>query len=163
VNHYNGHEVIATLSYKDGFIGNRAICIFRDWKHRLWVLSDKCLHILEENKLRPIRSHPFLLDPKDAINRAVYYGNTDQLFIGLTDAIIIVDMGKITQDTNRINPILSTVMRDTNLLDMHQDRFVISPEAKKYPSGFLWIGSGTSAFIQIFSISRAIRRRLENG
>ncbi len=137
LNRFEGNGKVKTFSFKEGFIGNRAVCIFGDKMKRLFVLSDKYLHILEGDQLRAIRSHPVLINPKDAINRAVYDPNSDQLFIGLTNALLMVDMGKIKPDTVVSGPALFDVELDTNSVNLIQEKLVISSKNKKISFRFV--------------------------
>lgn len=137
LNRFETNGAIKTYSYKEGFSGNRAVCIFRDKMKRLFILSDKYLHILEGDRLRPIRSHPVLTNPKDAINRAVYDPTTDQLLIGLTNALLMVDMGKIKLDTVVSVPALFDVVLDTNSILLIQEKLVVSSKNKKVSFRFV--------------------------
>src|SRR5207302_6567087 len=119
LNLFDGKKVIKTFSYQEGFLGNKTICIFRDPQKRFWVLSDKYLHLLEGDHLQPFRSHP-LLYSKNSINRAEYDRANGLLYLGLTDAFMIVDIKKIVPDTILHSPQV-TVMVNGN---------VFSPEKK---------------------------------
>ncbi|MFI5132937.1 MAG: two-component regulator propeller domain-containing protein [Chitinophagales bacterium] len=98
LNLYDGNRIIKTFSYREGFIGSKTLCIFLDSQQRFWVVSDKYLHLLEGDRLRPIRSHP-LLYSKNSINRAEYNKATGILYLGLTDAFMVVDIKKIIPDS----------------------------------------------------------------
>ena len=131
VNRFEDNRVLKTYSAKEGFIGTRAVCIFRDKTNRLFVLSDKFLHLLQSDRLRAIRSHPVLLDAKDAINRAVYHEGSDQLFIGLTNALLIVDIAKVELNTVVDKPSLCEVISDSDRISFSQSEFFISPKSKR--------------------------------
>ena len=137
LNRYDANGIVKTFSFRNGFIGNRAVCIFRDKEKRLFVLSDKFLHLLEGDRLRPIRSHPVLINPKDAINRAVYDQTTDELFIGLTNALLMVDMGKIKLDTTVDDPELSAVLLDSSNINLVQEKLTISSRSRKVSFRFV--------------------------
>lgn len=97
LNLFNGQKIVKTFSYNNGLVGSRVICIFRDSMQRFWILSDKYLHLVEGDQLRPIRSHP-LLYSKNSINRAEYDTRNGLLYVGLTDALVVVDMRNIFPD-----------------------------------------------------------------
>ncbi len=116
VNLYDGKKIIKTFSAANGLIGTKVICIFRDAHQRLWMLSDKYLHLLENDRLRAVRSHPVLFDKRSSINRAVFNLTTNTLYIGLTEALLTVDMSRIIPDTFVHNPELLAVKKDTAIL-----------------------------------------------
>ena len=137
VNHYNANSKINRFSYEQGFLGNRAVCIFRDQGQRLWVLSDKFLHLVEGGKLRPIQSHPVLLDKGNSINRATYYRTTNQLFIGVTDGILIVNMGAVKTESIIAKPRLPILIADSVAMTAHQQEYSIKANTKRISFRFL--------------------------
>jgi signal transduction histidine kinase/ligand-binding sensor domain-containing protein len=117
LNLFDGNRVVKTFSRKEGFTGSRVICIFRDSVKRLWVLSDQYLHLLEGNRLRPIRSHP-LLYTKNSINRAEYDSEKHLLYLGMTDAFLVVDVNRIFPDTTVQPPVITSMTSaDSSLLN----------------------------------------------
>ncbi len=128
LNLYKAKKIVKTFSYKDGFIGSKVLCIFKDRQMRLWVLSDKWLQIVEGNTLRAIRSHPILLDLKNSINRAEYDTATGNLYLGLTNAFIVIDINRIIVDTLVQLPSLSKVMLNDSIVSRVSTRFSIPPD-----------------------------------
>jgi signal transduction histidine kinase/ligand-binding sensor domain-containing protein len=118
LNLFDGNRIIKTYSTPEGLIGSKVVCIFRDNRARLWILSDSYLHLVEGDKLRPVRSHPLLFHEKNSINRAAYNKENNLLFIGLTDALLTVDINKIVPDTGVIIPKLAAVTIDSNPLSL---------------------------------------------
>jgi len=128
----DGKKIIKTFIAKDGLIGTKVLCIFRDAQKRLWILSDKYLHLLESDKLRAIRSCPVLFDKKNSINRAGFNAAKNTLFIGITDAVLTVDMSKIIPDSVVNNPILVAIRKDSVLLSPGNEKKIsISHPASK--------------------------------
>lgn len=113
LNLFDGKHIIRTFSSKEGFIGTNVLDIFKDRLNRLWILSDKFLHLVESEKLRAIRSQPILYNGKQLINRAIYSKENDVLYIGLTDAMLTVDMSKIVIDTVVNFPKLLSIVKDS--------------------------------------------------
>ena len=131
LNRYDGRQVIKTLSVKDGLIGSKVMCIFRDSQKRLWLLSDKYLHLVESDKLRAIRSCPVLYDVKNSVNRAAYDGKYDLLYIGLNDALLTVELKKVIPDTVTRLPEISEVVIDAAAATIIDERSVIIPAGTK--------------------------------
>ena len=128
LNLYDGKKILKTFSYKKGFVGSKTLCIFRDSLKRFWVLSDKYLHLLEGDHLRPIRSHP-LLYSKNSINRAEYNNKNGMLYLGLTDAFMVVDIKKIVPDSAIHYPLLASVINGDSSLSA-KEKFDISSPGK---------------------------------
>lgn len=113
LNLFNGTKIIKTYAADEGLTGTNVLCIFKDQLSRMWVLSDKFLHLMDDQTLRPIRSHPLLFDEKNSINRAAYCQDNDKLFIGLTDALLVVNMNKVIPDTIVHTPKLLGLAKDS--------------------------------------------------
>ncbi len=118
LNLFSNKKVIKKLTSANGLVGSKVLCMFRDSMQRFWVLSDKILHLLEGDRLRAIRSHTIVYDEKNTINRAAYNPATNILFIGLTDALLTVNMSKIIPDTAVNIPKLFAVKRDNSVLSV---------------------------------------------
>jgi ligand-binding sensor domain-containing protein/two-component sensor histidine kinase len=131
VNLYDGKRIVKTYSNKEGLVGSKVICIFRDPKKRLWVLSDKYLHLVEDSGLRAIRSHPVLFEPNNSINRAAYDTATGNLYIGLTNAFLIVDVNRIVPDSVIHAPGLSAFVADDSSLAWKDKAIYVQPGFNK--------------------------------
>ena len=124
LNFIDNKKVIKSFTAKDGLLGTKVLCIFRDAMQRFWILSDKFLHLLQNDRLRAIRSHTILHDEKNSINRATYNASINTLFIGLTDALLTVNMNRIMADTLVDIPKLFAVRRDTSIVSADPGRLL---------------------------------------
>ena len=153
LNLFNNNKVIETLTSGDGLVGSKVLCIFRDSTQRFWVLSDKFLHLLEGNRLRAVRSHRLIYDEKNAINRAAYNRATNTLFIGLTDALLTVNMSRIIPDTAVNIPKLLAVKRDSAVLAVADGRLLsLSPTSSNVIFQFdhkYSIGQGSDLYYKL--------------
>jgi signal transduction histidine kinase len=123
---YDGRKIVRTYSYVNGLIGSKVLCIFRDPQMRLWILTDKYLHLVEKNNLRAIQSQPVLFDNKNSINRAEYDTLTGNLYLGLTDALVIVQVNKIIPDTIVHSPKLYSVIMGDSSLNLDRQHYTAS-------------------------------------
>ncbi|HEX6846815.1 MAG TPA: two-component regulator propeller domain-containing protein [Chitinophagaceae bacterium] len=132
LNLFDGNRITATYSSSQGFIGTNVLCIFKDSSNRLWILSDRFLHLVDNENLRAVRSHPVLHNEQQLINRAAFCRDINRLYIGLTDAMLLVDMGKVIVDTVVHMPVLSAILRDSiNIpFDLNQQLSVTNPASK---------------------------------
>lgn len=132
LNLFDGKSIIKTFSASQGLIGTKVLCIFRDAKNRLWALSDKYLHLVNDDRLRAIRSCPVLFEEKNTINRAAYSKATNTLVIGMTDALLAIDMSRVIPDTMVTTPALFAVKKDTaNILQSEINTISLSHPANK--------------------------------
>ena len=92
---YRQGRVVQTLSYGQGFTGNKVIYSFHDRSNRLWVVSDAYLHLFDGQKLRVISSYPIVSDADDIINTACYDAATNQLATGSNKNISILSIAGI--------------------------------------------------------------------
>jgi signal transduction histidine kinase/ligand-binding sensor domain-containing protein len=142
LNLYDGKRIVKTFSQKDGLLGTKIICIFRDTKGRLWVLSDKYLHLVEDNGLRAIRSHPVLFEINNSINRAAYDTITHNLYIGLTNALLVVDVNGIIPDSVVHAPVLASFVSDDSAIVWKKSAVFVQPGFNKL--GFQFASQGFS-------------------
>lgn len=136
LNLFDGKKITKTFTYDKGFIGTKVICIFSDAQKRFWVLSDKYLHLLENDRLRAIRSHPVQYDPKNSINRAAYDPYHDRLYVGLNNSFLTLDLKKIVPDTSIQQPILTTIQIDTSLANHTENKIIVPATFRKISFGF---------------------------
>ncbi|GEM_PF-3665252 len=113
LNLFDGKRITKTFSTANGLIGSKVLCIFRDAAGRLWALSDKFMHLVNQDRLRAIRSCPVLFEENNTINRAAFSKETNILLIGLTDALYAVDMSRVHPDSLVTIPALLSVKKDT--------------------------------------------------
>ena len=146
LNLFGNNRVTKTFTSKDGLSGTKVVTIFRDAMQRFWVLSDKFLHLLQNDHLRAIRSHTLLYNEKNSINRAFYNPEINTLFIGLTDALLTVNMDRIIPDTLVDIPKLDAVRRDSAILSAD-------------PGGLLSLSSSSSNIVFQFDHKYAIGHR----
>ncbi|MCY7422827.1 MAG: histidine kinase [Chitinophagaceae bacterium] len=92
---YTDGRVVKTLTYNEGFVGKKVIYSFHDKGSRLWVVSDKYLHVFDGQKLRVISSHPIVSDVDDMINTACYDSTINQLATGSNKNISILSIAGI--------------------------------------------------------------------
>jgi signal transduction histidine kinase len=149
LNLFNGKNIIKTYSANEGLMGTNVLCIFKDKADRLWILSDKYLHLVDAQKLRAVRSHPLQFDEKNSINRAAYCKNSNTVFIGLTDALLTVDVSKIILDTIVTIPRLSAVTRDNIPLSYSSNALSFSSPASNISFHFT---NTFHSFIQKFDL-----------
>ncbi|MBX3238459.1 MAG: hypothetical protein KIT80_06700 [Chitinophagaceae bacterium] len=131
LNLYDGERVVKTYTAANGLTGSKVLCIFRDPDKRFWVLSDKFLHLLENDRLRAIRSHPLLYDARNSINRAAYDAGNNLLYIGLTDALLTVDIKKIIPDTVVLQPGITGMWVDTSAITLKEGEKIVIPEKSR--------------------------------
>jgi signal transduction histidine kinase len=96
-------ESITAFGSDKGFVGNRAVCVFRDGQKRLWVLSDKYLHHVINGRLYAVRSHPVLVDNRVYISTAKFNQATNTLWIGTNQMMLAMDMNAVQPtDVSRV-------------------------------------------------------------
>ncbi len=101
---YAKGRIVKSLSTANGFAGTKAIYSFHDQHKRLWVVSDKYLHLLNGDRLQPISSHPLISSKEDLLTSALYDPVSHLLATGSLSAISLIDIDKLRTDTTRKTP-----------------------------------------------------------
>ena len=114
INIWSRGKVLKTISYDQGFSGNKAIYCFHDNKNQLWVVSDTYLHKLVKGRLQAITSNPIITDNDDVINTACYNAASNTLAIGSAKNISLISLDKIMIDTSVVPPNLLQIKVDDN-------------------------------------------------
>jgi signal transduction histidine kinase len=120
---YITNDTIVQVGASKGFVGEEVLCVFKDYNHTIWVLSDKFLHIFFNDRLYAIRSHPVLLSENQFIKSAVFNEATNNLWIGTDKYVFALDVSRIEPD-NMSYPIgLASVSEGPKVFNLKSNTF----------------------------------------
>ncbi len=141
-------KVVQTLSSKEGFKGKKAMLIFHDGQGRLWVVSDKYLHLYQRGRLYALGSLHITSGAADAITAAMYEPQQHTLFAAITNGLLKLDISKVQPDTTVLNPVLSSINTDGQPMQL-TGSFTIPYQHQNAGFSFLPVSNGLAA-AQIF-------------
>lgn len=118
---------IYQYSKKEGFVGKRCLYTFLDKNNRRFVVSDACLMLLENGKLRPMFSYK-IKKKGSSITSVLFSESAQQLLIGTSNGLTITSVEAITPDTTLLYPVLYKATT-------YEDDFISNDLRAKLPDG----------------------------
>jgi signal transduction histidine kinase/ligand-binding sensor domain-containing protein len=141
-------KVMQTLSAKDGFKGKKTMLIFHDEKGRLWVVSDKYLHLYQDGGLHALGSLHITSGAADVITAALYEPQQHTLFAATAKGLQLLDINGVQPDTSILYPVLSSINTDEQMIKPAAS-FTIPYQHQNVTFSFLPVSKGLTA-AQIF-------------
>ena len=117
---YTKGLIVKSITYSQGFIGARAEYCFHDKYGKLWVVSDKCLHLYDGNNLRAITSYPLLPGEDERILTAEYDDHLNLLAIGSNKSVSIITLENVLLSSMVLIPRILEVRVDGKMVDLRK-------------------------------------------
>ncbi len=79
----------------EGLVGTSVLGIIKDSIHGssdLWIVSDRALHLFENERLKSYASFSILPSEESSINQVTYQASTNQLWLATTNGAVRVDL-----------------------------------------------------------------------
>lgn len=99
INIWHNNKVIQQLSYNEGFKGINAVYAFHDVAGKFWVLGDKYLHLLQNNRLYALGSVHITDNSSDAIITGMYEFASNTMYVGTNHSLYILPLNNVIPDT----------------------------------------------------------------
>lgn len=111
VNVFTAGKIIKNISYHEGFVGDKAMYCFH-YDKKLWVVSDKYLHLYDGNALRAITSYQLLPSVDEHVITALFNSQDNSLAVGSEKSITIIKLANVSMHTNVAVPRILRVIVD---------------------------------------------------
>jgi len=109
-------DSVFQYSKMQGFTGKRCLYTFLDKQQRRFVVSDACLMLLENGKLRSVFSYK-IKRKGSSITSVLFAPSMQQLLLGTTDGLIIASVEGIKVDSTLVYPVIyEATTSDADLL-----------------------------------------------
>ncbi len=125
------NKIIKTLSFNEGFKGGIVKAIFTSSTGKIWVISDKYLHIYK-NGMLVATSNGYVNIKKENIAEALYDSNTSNLLLSTNNTVSLLQLEELNVDKKNIEITIQKIIIDSkslntiNNFDIKYDADIIS-------------------------------------